>query len=331
MAMASHWIGLTVAFTTAFACTSARADLQLCNRMSYVVDAALAFEQGGSAMSRGWYRLDPGQCRHVMQGALPPGQMFVHARAPKIYGPSPLPQRGDTEFCVAPDNFSNGNARNCRGSQKPVPFSAAAPAQSEQGAVVTLAEEAGYDSDQARDAGLQRLLAVAGYDPGPIDGVRGERTDNAIRQFALDNKLPVTAAARADIFAALIDIAQKPGGAFSWCNDTPYAVMAALGIEDGNGVTTRGWYRVEPGRCLRPDIAGEPKRIFSFAEAVDTNGRALTAGAQPMAWGGSHPMCTRPTRFEFYDQIDCTGRGLSQTGFAAIEIGGKEAAVLRFK
>ena len=38
----------------------ARADLQLCNRTSYVVEAAIGIEDKGSAATRGWFRLDPG-------------------------------------------------------------------------------------------------------------------------------------------------------------------------------------------------------------------------------------------------------------------------------
>ena len=263
-------------------------------------------------------------------GPLPSGDFYLHVRVPQLYGPSPLPQRGDTEFCIGSDNFTNSNARNCRGSQRPALFTAVKPAEGEQGHVISLAEEAGYDSDQARDAGIQRLLAVAGYDPGAIDGVRGEKTDIAIRQFTNENKLSVTAAGRADFFAQLMDAAQKPGTGFTWCNDTASAVMAAIGVEDGNAVTTRGWYRVEPGRCLRPDIAGTPKKVFSYAEAIDTNGQALASGGKPLAWGGETTLCTRSAKFELYDHLDCVARGLTQSGFAAIELG-KGTATIRFK
>lgn len=333
MASAVHWFGLTAGLLTSLTATSARADLKLCNTMSYVADVALAVEDRGAATSRGWYRLDPGQCRSAVQGALPAGQLYLHARVPAMYGSSPLPERGDTEFCVGAVDFSSSNARNCRGGQRPALFTAVKPSQSEQSDKefrLTLAEEAGYSEDQARDAGIQRLLAVAGYDPGPIDGVRGDKTDNALRQFAQDNKVSVTAAARNDFFSVLMDAAQKPGTGFAWCNDTPHAVMAAIGIEDGNAVTTRGWYRVEPGRCLRPDIGAQAKRIFSFGEAVDANGQTLMSGGKPLAWGGSTALCTRAARFESYDHVDCTARGLLQTGFATVEIGQGQATV-RFK
>ena len=321
--------GLSAGLLTGLACTSARADVKLCNRMSYVIDAAVAVEERGQASVRGWYRVDPGQCRSAVQGPMPSGDIYLHVRVPQLYGSSPVAQRGDTEFCIATDNFSNGNARNCKGSQRPALFTAVKPVEVEKDHAITLAEEAGYDSDQARDAGIQRLLAVAGYDAGPIDGVRGEKTDVAIRQFTAENKLGPTAAGRADFFTHLMDAAQKPGSGFTWCNDTLHAVMAAIGIEDGNAVTTRGWYRVEPGRCLRPDISGTPKRIFSFGEAVDINGQTLARGDKPLSWGGTTTLCTRPARFELYDHVDCSARGLTQSGFTAIEI--KGAATVRFK
>jgi uncharacterized membrane protein len=330
MAKARYWLGLAAAFSAGLAPAAARADLKLCNTMSYVAEVAIAAETATATTSRGWYRLDPGQCRNAVQGKLPAGDLYLHARVPALYGSSPLPQRGDTEFCVGTGEFAIANARNCRGGQHPALFTSVKPSETEEEHRITLAEEAGYSQDQARDAGLQRLLAVAGYDAGPIDGVRGDKTDNAIRQFAQDNNLPVTAAARSDFFALLMAAAQKPGSGFAWCNDSVHPVMAAIGIEDGNAITTRGWYRVEPGRCLRPDIAGRAKRLYSFGEAIDASGQALTSGGSPIAWGGTTALCTRAAKFEYYDHLDCQARGLTQTGFAAIEVG-QGPTTVRFK
>src|SRR5688572_931568 len=64
----------------------ARADLQLCNRMSYVVEAAIGLEEKGTAATRGWFRLDPGQCRTVLQGELQAEGLYLHARALPVYG-----------------------------------------------------------------------------------------------------------------------------------------------------------------------------------------------------------------------------------------------------
>ncbi|WP_163078628.1 peptidoglycan-binding domain-containing protein, partial [Acinetobacter baumannii] len=57
-------------------------------------------------------------------------------------------------------------------------------------AILFLSEEADYDLPQARRAGIQRLLTRMGYDPGPIDGLDGPRTDAALRAFVADRNLP---------------------------------------------------------------------------------------------------------------------------------------------
>lgn len=327
---------LTIAMLFAFAGlialgSPAHADLRLCNRMSYVAEAALGIEERKTAATRGWFRLDPGECRTILQGDLPPGQLFIHARVPALYGPSPLPVSGQADFCVGEENFTIAGARNCRARQKPAPFTPVRPVETEHGPTVTLAEEAGYDDTQARDAGIQRLLVVAGYDAEPIDGIRGAKTDAALMQFLQDNALTSTAAGRSDFFDVLLAAAQKPGSGFAWCNDTSYTVMASLGIEDKNAVVTRGWYRVEPGKCLRPDVSGNPRRLFSFGEAVDSSGNAIRIGDKPMAWGGTNVYCTRPIKFELTDHHDCLGRGLTGTGFAAIDFTGRTPTTIRFK
>src|SRR3954462_4706317 len=91
----------------------ARADLQICSRMSYVVEAAIAVEDKGAAATRGWFRVDPGQCRTVLQGALPGDALYVHARALPVYGGSPLPQSGHVDFCVGEASFVMPVTKNC--------------------------------------------------------------------------------------------------------------------------------------------------------------------------------------------------------------------------
>jgi uncharacterized membrane protein len=105
--------------------------------------------------------------------------------------------------------------------------------------------------------------------------------------------------------------------------------MAAIGIDDGKAVTSRGWYGIAPGTCLHPDIAGRPRRILSFAEAVDTESRTVKLKGKPLDWGGTTMLCTRDGKFEFSEQGDCGSRGLATSGFAAVDMsnGGK---TLRF-
>lgn len=307
---------------------AAHAELTLCNRTSYVMDAALGFESRAVFATRGWFHLEPGQCSKIDD--VPDGDtVYVHARTPAVYGTAPLPQTGHADLCVRPTDFRIENARGCA---DPVRFTAIHPAASDKGPTATLAEEADYDFTQARLAGIQRLLTIAGYDAYPIDGVQGSRTAAALAKFVADRKLPAGAAENAGFFATLMQAAQSPGGSgFSWCNEVRYPVMAALGVVEMGTIVTRGWYRIEPGQCLRPDIRGGPLKVYSYAVAVDRNGAAIKAQGKTLAWGGDVALCTRDGKFELSNHKDCTGRGLTQSGFAVVDLAGQDAVTIRFK
>src|SRR5215470_14698890 len=219
-----------------FALTApARADLQFCNKTSYVLDLALALEEKEAAATRGWLRVDPGACRTVLQGALTAEKVYVHARALGAYGPSPLPQAGHADFCIADGNFVIAGAKTCRtrSGQRLVRFAQIKPSETDQGLTAYLGEEADYDPAQARLAGVQRLLVIAGYDANPIDGLEGKKTSAALDQFLKDRKLPADAANGATFLAVMLDAVKEADGVgFSWCNETPHPVMAAIGVDD---------------------------------------------------------------------------------------------------
>ena len=306
--------------TALLATAPAQAELSVCNRTSYRMEAAIAIEKRANVATRGWFQLDPGQCRQVLDGALDADMVYLYGRTPPIYGTPPAPQDGQADFCIRPGDFDISNARGCPAGQQ-ARFSAAKPSDTPKGPIINLAEKADYDDAQARLAGIQRLLVIAGYDAYPIDGVQGGKTQAALTKFINDRKLAADAASAPNFFDALIDAAGKPQGVgFSWCNDTNYAVMASLGIVEMGAIVTRGWYRLEAGQCVRPDIRGDPHKLYSYAEAVDGNGRTIKRGDVPLAWGGTVALCTRDGRFELADHKDCAARGLNSAGFAAIDV-----------
>ena len=311
--------------------TPAQAELTLCNRTSYQMEAAIGLEKRANVSTRGWFRIDPGQCKQVVDGALDADMAYVFARTPPVYGSAPLPQNGTAEFCIRDVNFEIANARGCPATQQ-ARFTPARPSDSPKGPAINLAEEADYDDAQARLAGIQRLLVIAGYDANPIDGVQGAKTQAALTKFLHDRKLPAAAASGAEFFATLLDAARNPQGAgFSWCNDTKYTVMASLGIVEMGAIVNRGWYRVEAGQCLRPDVRGDPRKLYSYGEAVDDNDRVIKNGDAPLAWGGNVALCTRDGKFELSDHKDCAARGLNSAGFAAIDVGEQPSTTVRFK
>lgn len=310
----------------------ARADLRTCNSTSYVFDLALGLETKDTAATRGWFRIDPGQCRTVLSGAIEASRIYVHVRPHPVYPDAPLSLARHAELCVAQGHFVVAGARKCPSAgQFMAPFTEVKPGEAEDGQVVRIAEEAGYAEDQARLAGIQRLLVVAGYDAEPIDGIEGRKTDAALARFLRDGGLESDLEAPA-LFEALLKSAQSAATVgLSWCNDTKYAVMAALGSEEKGAIITRGWYRVPAGDCLRPPSSGKPARLYSFAEAVDEEGRPVRRGDKPLAWGGAVVLCTRELKFEIADHRGCAERGLNATGFVAVELKSQSPAVVRFK
>ena len=309
----------------------AHADLKLCNRMSYVAEAAIGIDDKAATATRGWFRIDPAACRVVVQGTLTADRILLHARALGLYGASPIPQNGSDTLCVAADNFVIAAARQCRAGQTPAPFTQITPTQGDDGNLVAyLAEDSEYDDEQARLAGIQRLLVIAGYDAAPIDGVDGPKTQSALAAFLKARGMPPDIAQAPNFFSLMVTAVQAPSATgLTWCNDTPHKIMAAVASDDGKVVTSRGWYRIEPGKCLHPDVTGQPKQVFSFAEAVDAENHAIKVKEKPLNWGGATQLCTRDSKFEINEQGDCGSRGFAAAGFAAVDMssGGK---TLRF-
>jgi uncharacterized membrane protein len=300
------------------------ADLKLCNRMSYVIEAAIGIDDKAATATRGWFRIDPAACRIVVQGTLNADRILLNARALPVYGASPIPQNGSDTLCVAPGNFVIAAARQCRSGQTPAQFTQVTPSQGDDGNLVTyLAEDSEYDDDQARLAGIQRLLLIAGYDAAPIDGVDGPKTQAALAAFLRSRGLTQDVVQSQNFFTTMIDAVQSPSATgLTWCNDTSYKIMAAVATDDGKSVVSRGWYRIEPGKCLHPDVTGTPKQVFSFAEAVDAENRTVKIKDKPLNWGGATQLCTRENKFETNDQGDCPSRGFAATGFAAVDLNG---------
>jgi uncharacterized membrane protein len=309
----------------------AYAGLKLCNRMSYVVEVAIGIDDKAATATRGWFRIDPAACRVVVPGTLTADRILLNARALGVYGSSPIPQNGGDTLCIAPDNFVIAAARQCRPGQTPAPFTQISPTATDDGNLVAyLAEDSEYDDEQARLAGIQRLLVIAGFDAAPIDGVDGPKTQAALAAFLKSRGLTSDIVQAPNFFASMIDAVQSPSSTgLTWCNDTPHKVMAAVATDDGKTVVSRGWYRVDPGKCLHPDVTGQPRQIFSFAEAVDADNRTLTFKDRPLNWGGAKELCTRESKFETSEQGDCASRGFAASGFAAVDMssGGK---TLRF-
>src|SRR2546421_11302139 len=88
LALPAAAISLFVSSAPAFA------DLKICNRMSYVVEAAIGIDDKAATATRGWFRIDPATCRVAVRGTLSSDRSLLNALAPGVYGASPIPHYG---------------------------------------------------------------------------------------------------------------------------------------------------------------------------------------------------------------------------------------------
>lgn len=311
----------------------ARADLAICNHTSYVAEAALGIEQSGVKATRGWFRIEPGACRTVLRGDVAADHLYLHARALPLYGPVAMTGTGGVPLCAGSGDFLVTKADTCTGEgQALLPFAEVKPSGEGDQLSLHLAEKAEYSDEQARLAAVQRLLGLLGYDPGPIDGTTGAKTEAALAAFLDDRRLPPEAAESGLTDRMLDALRAGEGTGLLWCNDTHHAVMAAFAREEKGGIVASGWWRIEPGRCLRPEQEnGRAGRLFSFAAAIDGHGApVLKPDGSPLTWGGDQMLCTRANRFEIRDHTDCKAQGFDTTGFAAVALSKTGGATVRF-
>ena len=261
----------------------ARADLQFCNKTSYVLDLALALEEKDAAATRGWFRVDPGACRTVLQGAITAEKVYVHARALAAYGPSPLPQAGHADFCIADGNFVIAAAKACQTRSGPAARALLADQAVGNRAGADRLSAARKPTTIPRRRGLPASSAcwsIAGYDANPIDGLEGKKTSAALDQFLKDRRLPADAANGPTFFQVMLDAVKAADGVgFSWCNETSYPVMAALGIDEKRRGDDARLVPRRRRQMRQAGPAGEARQaLFSFAEAVDKEGQSLKRG-----------------------------------------------------
>lgn len=90
---------------------------------------------------------------------------------------------------------------------EPVPLTAPAPAVS--GHLMSgQVDECPFSEEEIRN--IQRALDDLGYRPGPVDGIRGPRTQEAIQRFQIDREEPVTGTLTGLQFEALMRHALRP-------------------------------------------------------------------------------------------------------------------------
>jgi uncharacterized membrane protein len=300
---------LFLAFALAGGAAPAEAALKLCNRTSYILYAATGTSVADGVATKGWTRIVPGACNTAVKSALGSAPLYVYARSSQAHNGPAHAWGGHDLLCAESGDFSLDTAPStgrCPADEAfEMPF-----AQIENGGArdwttsFTQAPPLKSD-DAARQAGLARLLADNGMKP--VTPGSKEMTAE-LDQFRARMKMPKDAGSDA-LFDALETGALKiasPAG-YSVCNDTSAPVWAAIGLQNGQVWSSRGWWKVMPGGCAR--ALTDPLSFDKVWLLVEGKGTHLLVT-------GKEEFCVTSIIFEVEKRGRCNDRGLVSRGFA---------------
>lgn len=310
-------------FAALIAAAPANASLKLCNRTSYILYASVAATAKGNTVTQGWTRIAPGACETAITTPLKSPPYYVYAQSSRSHSGPSRAWGGGNKFCVKHVNFTlTAPIRSrCADDAFEVGFSEVATKRKPDFTQTLTEKSALATLDQARIAGLQRLLADNGYKIANIDGNDDKPTETALNDFRRKAKLK-RKATDADLFNALEKKAGEtaaPAG-YSVCNATPTAFWTAIGQKNGKDWVSRGWWKVPPSNCAT--AITDPlntDRIYVLADIP---------GKKPLLTG-SNKFCVTDIAFEIQGRNDCQKRGMREVGFAETNVKGAEGYVAK--
>ncbi|HUD50671.1 DUF1036 domain-containing protein [Parvibaculum sp.] len=307
----------------------AHADYKLCNATSYVLQGAVGLQGEAPATewhSQGWTRVLPGSCASLLAGPVKTASYFVFARSMDVHqGPAKY-FSGNERFCTIPKDFFITGRDNCalRGYESNEFIRVEARAGDDW--TTTFGEPRNYSLDEARVAGVQRLLHDNGFRIAKIDGYAAKATLRSVMAFQRATGHEPTGEIDETLIGQLIAGAeeeQKRSG-LNLCNKTNYLIWAAVGFRGPEDDMSSGWIRIEPSACVKA-IKGkltQPSYAI-YAEAVDDKGQMARQDGRPLVWSGTESYCTKTTRFEIRGRDACVSRGYDEKRFMRVDTGGK--------
>jgi uncharacterized membrane protein len=310
-------------FAALVAAAPASAGLKLCNRTSYILYAAVAATAKGNTVTQGWTRIAPGACETAIPTPLRSPPYYVYAQSSRSHSGPSRAWGADNRFCVKHGNFTLTTPirSRCADDAFDVGFSEISTQRKTDFTETFTGKPEIATLDQARIAGLQRLLSDNGYKIANIDGNDDKPTETALNAFRRKAKLK-RKATDADLFNALEKKAGEisaPAG-YSVCNATTAPFWAAIGQRNGKDWVSRGWWKVPPSNCAT-----------AITDPLDTDRIYVLAdipGKKPLVSGGNK-FCVTDIAFEIQGRNDCQKRGMREVGFAETNVKGTDGYVAK--
>lgn len=277
---------------------------ELCNRTSYVVEAATGRPDGADVIVEGWTRIRPGQCEIALPGPLKPGVYFVFARSSKAHRGGQRDWSGAAPLCVDSNgSFAVENPSSCQSmGLEQRNFTAV---RIDRGASMSFKETDLYDkaNQSPQNAGIQRLLNDAGIFQDVVDGYLGRESRAAINAFLAERKLPLTTT-QAELIDVLEDVANRRARqvGMELCNRTGNRILAGIARSRPDGLESRGWWMIDANMCVRAvdeSLITAPHYVFAEM-TTDAGVRRLKNAATVF--------CTSRAQFAIVGNQNCEGR-----------------------
>ncbi len=323
-------IALSLAAFWVVAVGYAHAEYSFCNKTSYALSAAIGYADEERLITRGWWRLRPGQCKVVMTEDVLQGRYFVYAEAIPGHKGALRTWSGDTPLCVENESlFTLRDQDVCASDpRRQREFFAVDVEEESEGSWRTeFSEERNYNVYQAEIAGVQRLLNDLGYKIGRIDGSLGRKTQAVLRKYRQDRGLGNSGVYDDALIDQLIVEANEQDAklGFFFCNATQLPIWAAIAQEEGEeGYHSSGWWRMEGSECakvLRGELSANHYYVYGVMDLGDRD--------VPLA-GGTQKFCVSSVQFDAAGDIECAESGFEEAMFRKVEIGGEKAWTYQF-
>ena len=174
----------------------------------------------------------------------------------------------------------------------------------------------------AATAGLQRLLQDAGYKITRVDGLSGRRTLRTIASAKSDLELDKTATEQ-ELISALIPKAEAARNTIGLdiCNDGTARMFSAIAIQQDGNWTSRGWWPVEIGACVKPfdrSLIGTQAHIYALQEFVSEEGQPQPDRRLRSEVVTPAPFCIAESRFAALGREKCLEQGYTPVDFRPI-------------
>jgi len=286
---------------------------RLCNKTSYIINAAIARPEGQSVVVQGWTKLRPGNCEIALEGPLATGVHFLYGESSDAHRGGTRDWGGDRRLCVDPTgSFSVESPPECTDFGlderrfRPVLIERRSNWQT------TFTETNEYTFEQAEAAGVQRLLEDAGVFSGRVDGLLGRETRAAIRDFLNTEGLSAdTSDADLIDFLEQSAIARSRDVGFTLCNRTDQAIWGAIARQRGDAWESRGWWRLEASGCARViDMPLNQRDFYVYGEMEQDDGRVRTLKQ------AADPFCVARSKFAITGRENCESSAYRTALFA---------------